>query len=152
MLLQPSRACTQPRRRGRDLFVLHGNKFPPLLWSRPLSAQPQKQLPRPASLQAVGAVGDLEIICPAQTHSRLQEEFANMICLILSAHFHFRGVREEDTKKSLSKPLFLLVWLLISEGYLKLYQPTQKTQMYIMCSPAAKFLLCQADINLILCN
>ena len=68
---------------------------------------------------------DLEIIFPAQTHSRLQEEFANMICLILSTRIPFRGVREED--KSLSKPLSFLVGLLISEGYLKLYQPTQKS-------------------------
>lgn len=75
---------------------------------------------------------DLEIIFPAQTHSRLQEEFANMICL--SACFHFRGAREEDTKKkkSLSKPFSFLVWLLIPEGCLKLYQPTQQSQTYIM--------------------
>lgn len=48
---------------------------------------------------------DLEIIFPAQTHSRLQEEFANMICL--SACFHFRGAREEDTKKKKPFKAFL---------------------------------------------
>lgn len=63
-----------------------------------------------------GSSGHLEIIFPAQTPSRLPEEFANMIYLILPAHFHFRGTRGHQ-KKSLSKLFSFLMWLLISEGW-----------------------------------
>lgn len=46
---------------------------------------------------------DLEIISTAQTHSQLQQGCADIICLILSARFHLRGAREEDTKKTFRK-------------------------------------------------
>lgn len=69
----------------------------------------QKQLPGPASpLRAVGAAGMGRE--SAQTHSRLQEEFANMIRLILPARRHFRGAREEHAHAKKAFQNLSLFW------------------------------------------